>query len=102
MNPIIPKLQTYISENPPSYGDGDAHSILEMLYCYYHECNSTDSEPIKEEFETLYHRMHGLSLREMDKIIDVVCSLCREHEKSGFIEGIKVGIQLCQEVKTLQ
>lgn len=100
MNPVFQKLFTHIAENPPCYGDGNAHSILEMLYCYYHECNSTDSDAIKEEFDNLYQQMHGFSLREMDKIIDTVCSLCREHEKSGFIEGIKVGIQLWQEKST--
>lgn len=34
----------------------------------------------------------------MDKIIDTVCVLCREHELSGFEEGVKVGIRLKQEL----
>ena len=34
----------------------------------------------------------------MDKIIDTVCDLCREHEQSGFEEGVKVGIRLKQEL----
>jgi hypothetical protein len=38
-----------------------------------------------------------MTLREMDRIVDVVCILCTEHEKSGFVEGVKVGIQLGQE-----
>jgi hypothetical protein len=33
----------------------------------------------------------------MDRIVDAVCTLCREHEKAGFVEGVKVGIQLGQE-----
>ena len=36
--------------------------------------------------------------REMDKIIYPVCILCRDHEKAGFIEGIKIGIRLHQEL----
>ena len=36
--------------------------------------------------------------REMDKIIDTVCSLCRDHEKSGFVEGLKIGIRLQAEL----
>ena len=35
----------------------------------------------------------------MDKIIYPVCKLCRDHEKAGFIEGIKVGIMLAKELE---
>ena len=43
--------------------------------------------------------MNGLELREMDKIIYPVCKLCRDHEKAGFIEGIKIGIQLASDLE---
>jgi hypothetical protein len=42
--------------------------------------------------------MNGMSLQEMDKIIYPVCTLCRDHEKAGFIEGIKMGICLLREL----
>lgn len=97
MNEYVAVLRKYVAENPPNYGS-DAHSILEMLYSYYHECNNTDTDALKAAFEDLYQRMHGMPLREMDRIVDAVCSLCREHEKAGFVEGVKVGIQLEQEI----
>ena len=97
MNEYVAVLRKYVAENPPNYGS-DAHSILEMLFTYYHECNNTDTDAVKEAFENLYRRMHGTPLREMDRIVDVVCTLCREHEKAGFVEGVKVGIQLEQEI----
>ena len=50
------------------------------------------------DFEELYRRMNGMPLREMDRIIDTVCSLCRDHEKAGFVEGIKIGIRLESEL----
>ena len=90
-------LKRHIAEKPPNYGS-DAHSILEMLYSYYHECNNTDTDSVKDAFEDLYQRMHGMPLREMDRIVDAVCTLCREHEKSGFVEGVKVGVQLDSEL----
>ena len=99
MNRYIDALRHYVAEKPPNYGDGDAHSILEMLFTYYHECNNTDTDSVKAAFENLYQRMHGIPLREMDRIVDAVCTLCREHEKAGFVEGIKVGIQLEAETK---
>ena len=38
-----------------------------------------------------------MPLREMDWIIDPVCALCRDHERTGFIHGVQVGIRLAQE-----
>ena len=96
MNEYVTVLRRYLEDNPPNYGD-DAHSILEMLFSYYHECNNTDTDAVKAAFEDLYQRMHGMPLREMDRIVDAVCTLCREYEKAGFVEGVKVGILLDQE-----
>lgn len=98
MNKDVDGLKRYVAENPPNYGN-DAHSILEMLFGYYHECNNTDTDPVKAAFEDLYQRIHGMSLCEMDRIVDAVCTLCREHEKTGFVEGVKVGILLSKEMR---
>lgn len=44
------------------------------------------------------YNIYGMPLREMDKVIYPVCKLCRNHEQVGFIEGIKVGMRLEQEL----
>ena len=92
-------LRTYIAEHPPEYGDGNAQSILEMLYTCYNQYNRMDTEEIKAGFDDLYRHMNGIPLRDMDGIIDTVCTLCREHEKTGFVEGIKLGIRLKYEIE---
>ena len=97
MNEYIEVLKLYVSQNPPAY-TRDANSILELLYYYYRERKAEALEAIKEDFDDLYRQMHGMPLREMDRIVDAVCTLCREHEKAGFVEGIKVGICLDQEL----
>ena len=98
MEKLIAQLRQYVADHPPDYGDGDCHSILDMLYYRYSECNRLDNAEIKAAFSDLYQRMHGMSLREMDRIVDVVCTLCREHEKTGFAEGVKFGIQIDHEI----
>lgn len=98
MNEYIEALKYYVSQNPPDY-TRDANSILELLYCYYRERKAEDPEAIKDAFDNLYHQMHGMSLREMDRIVDAVCTLCREHEKAGFVEGVKVGIMLGEDIE---
>ena len=97
VNEYVRILKRHVAENPPNYGN-DAQSILEMLFTYYHECNNTDTDAVKAAFEDLYQRMYGMPLREMDRIVDAVCTLFREHEKAGFTEGVKVGVLLGSEM----
>ena len=75
----------------------DEESLLAMLYEYYENINGLDDKIIKADFARLYQLMNGKTIREMDEIIYPVCTLCRDHQRSGFIEGIKVGIQLAIE-----
>ena len=90
-------LDQYVSENQPNFGDGE--SVLTLLYEAYSECNRLDDARVKEDFNELYRLMNGMELREMDKIIYPVCKLCRDHERSGFVEGIKLGIKLAHELR---
>ena len=98
MEKLIAQLRQYVAEHPPNYGDGDCHSILDMLYYRYSECNRLDNDEIKIAFADLYQQMHWMSLREINRIIDVVCTLYRENEKAGFTEGIQVGFRIRLEL----
>ena len=97
MKNYFKKLKNYIAENPPDFGDGD--SVLTLLYEAYAESNKMDDGSLKEDFNELYRQMNGMDLREMDKIIYPVCTLCRDHQRSGFVEGVKVGVTLADELK---
>ena len=70
----------------------------EMLYTYYSQYNLLDTPQIKSDFEELYQQLTGKSLRELDNIIDTVTTLCWQHEQTGFVEVIKVGILLSSEL----
>ena len=96
MKTYFETLKAYIAKHPPNFGDGE--SVLTMLYECHNENNPYDNAQIKADFNELYQQMNGMELREMDKIIYPVCKLCRDHERSGFIHGVKVGIQLTQEI----
>ena len=97
MNPYVEKLKHYITENPPDFGDTD--SVLGLLYECYNENHPYDDERIKSDFNALYEAMNGMPLREMDRIVYPVCRLYRDHERSGFEEGVKVGLLLSVELK---
>lgn len=96
MNPYIERVKQQVEEHPPDFGDGN--SILALLYKAYNEVNRLDDEQIRADFNALYQAMNGMELREMDRIIYPVCALCRDHERSGFVEGIKVGVLLQSEL----
>lgn len=96
METFLEILKGYIAEHTPNFGDGE--SVLTMLHECYNEINPYDNEQIRADFNELYQQMNGMPLREMDGIIYTVCALCRDHEKAGFIEGVKVGIRLKQEL----
>ena len=88
------KLKNYFEQAQPE----DGETILEMLYEYHNANHPYDNEQIKADFNALYEAMHGMPLREIDRVIYTVCTLCRDHEKTGFAEGVKMGIQLVQEI----
>lgn len=89
-------LKQYIANHEPDFGDGT--SVLTMLYEAYSDYNRLDDAGVTKSFEELYRQMNGMALRDMDKIIYPVCILCREHERSGFIAGIKIGLMLAKEL----
>ena len=96
MNPYIEKLKQHIADSSPDFDDAD--SVLSLLYECYNENHPYDNEEIKADFNALYQAMNGMPLREMDKVIYPICKLCRDHEKAGFIEGIRLGVLLAQEL----
>ena len=96
MEQYIQKLRSYLTEQ--KLPDESPLSILNMLYEAYNEINLMDDDKVKQDFHELYELMNGMPLREMDQIVYPVCRLCRDHERAGFVEGIKIGIRLLQEL----
>lgn len=92
----IEALMAYVRTEPTDYGDGE--SVLTMLYECYSDSNRMDDAQIRADFRELYHEMNGMTIREMDKIIYPVCTLCRDHQRVGFTEGVKIWLLLAGEV----
>ena len=97
MDVLMNTLQATLDTLQPNYPD-NAESILEVLFDSYNESSGFDNAAIKADFEELYRLMNDKPLKEIDEIIYAVCTLCRDHEKAGFIEGVKVGMSLAKEL----
>ena len=90
-------LRDRITTHPPDLGDAD--SVLNLLYESYSEMDPMEDDQIRAGFHELYQLMNGVPLEKMDEIINPVCFLCREHERSGFVHGVQIGMLLAQELE---
>ena len=98
MKEFVQSLQTKLSSVSLNFGD-DADGVLGFLCNAYYDQNcSSDSKETKQAFEELYEAMHGKTLREKDEVIYAVCRLCRSHQKTGFVDGVNIGLRLSQEL----
>ena len=97
MTEYLSALRRRMETHPPNLGDAD--SVLNLLYEAYSECNPMVDAQIKAGFHELYQLMNGVPLEKMDEIINPVCFLCREHERSGFVHGVQIGMLLAQELE---
>ena len=93
MNEYLTALQTHLAAQQSTN-----QNLLDLLYDAYNDTTGMDNEEIKADFEELYRLVNGKPLKEIDEIIYAVCTLCRDHERAGFVEGVKVGIGLAQEL----
>ena len=96
MNEYLTALQTHLTTQKPTN-----QNLLDLLYDAYNDTTGMDNEAIKADFERLYQLMNGKPLQEIDEIIYAVCTLCRDHEKAGFVEGVKVGMSLVRELNNI-
>lgn len=94
MTDLYAALRSHIGTQPPI----DGESVLTVLYEAYSEVNPMDDGRIKQDFHQLYEQMNGMTLTEMDRILDPVCALCRTHQRSGFIHGVQIGVRLAEEL----
>lgn len=96
MEKLIEVLQKHFAQNPPAYGG--AESVLDILYEYYIEHGSSDNEKIMNQFATL-RALVDLPPQKYDPIFYVVSDLCIEHGRLAFSEGLRMGIQLADEIR---
>ena len=91
-------LLDHIIENPPSFGDCNAQNLLEMLYEKYCDWNDFTDDATRESIRAVNERLKHLSIPEIDSVMDIVYRICRNHQRTGFCEGIKIGIRLAEEL----
>ena len=98
MIPFMDVLKMHITNSPPSYGTWDAKSVLEMLYVAFSDYNRIAPEEAQHRFQELRFLLEQIPHMDADHAFDIVCDLCNDYERSGFMEGLKLGVHLADEL----
>ena len=98
MKKYLAALQAKEAIQQANFGN-DADTVLGMLCSTYYELNcNADTEEVNRAFDELYQTMTGKTLKEKDEAIYATCRLCSLHQQTGFIDGIRLGLRLFQEL----
>ena len=98
MEEYLRTLENHVASHKLNLGDGE--SVLSLRYEAYGDINRMYDDQIKADFAELYQALNEMPLQEMDWIINLVCALCRDHERNGFVHGVQLGAQLAQEIQS--
>ena len=98
MKKYLAALQAKEATQQANFGN-DADTVLGMFCSTYYELNcNADTDEVKQVFGELYQTMTGKTLKEKDEVIYATCRLCSLHQQTGFIDGIRLGLKLAQEL----
>lgn len=91
---VARKLREHIDRCSYDFKDDRVESVLDFLYVAYMESKGRDLKSIKRGFADLENYMEGVSLKDNDAILALVCTLCDLYEERAFKDGLQLGAYL--------
>ena len=98
MDKIAKQLKAYMETHPFDPGDSDYKTVLDQLYQAYAESHESDPPEISEGFKKLEEFLCGLPLEDNNAVFNLCCRLCSAYERKAFIDGLRYGVHLSQEL----
>ena len=95
MDKLAGRLKAYIDTHPTDLGDNDCETVLDQLYQSYAESYESDPPEISNSFKELEDL---LPLDDNNAVFNLCCRLCSAYERKAFIDGLKYGAKLIQEL----
>ena len=99
MENIAKQLNAYIETHPFDSGDSDCETVLDQLYQAYAESHESDPPEIRDGFKELDDLLGDLSLDDNNAVWNLCCQLCTAYERKAFLDGLKYGAHLMQNLK---
>ena len=98
MDKIAQRLKAYIDTHPFEPGDSDCETVLDQLYQAYAESHESDPPEIGEGFKELEEFLCALPLDDNNAVWNLCCQLCTAYEHKAFLDGLRYGAYLMQEL----
>ena len=98
MDKLAGRLKAYIDTHPIDLGDKDCETVLDQLYQAYAESHESDPPEISNSFKELEDFLYTLPLDDNNAVFNLCCHLCSAYERKAFLDGLKYGAQLIQEL----
>ena len=98
MDKIAKRLKVYIDTHPFDSGDSDCKTVLDQIYQAYAESHENDPPEICDGFKELDRFLEGLSLDDNNAVWNLCCQLCTAYEHKAFLDGLRYGAYLMQEL----
>ena len=99
MDKLAGRLKAYIDTHPIDLGDKDCETVLDQLYQAYAESHESDPPEISNSLKELEDFLYTLPLDDNNAVFNLCCRLCSAYERKAFIDGLKYGAKLIQELK---
>lgn len=72
--------------------------LLEQLWHCYLEDATIEPAEIRAAFREVDSILEQLAFRDADRIFDLTCQLCCLYQRSAFLDGMTLGLQLSAAV----
>lgn len=97
-NAYMEALRKYIDTHPFDGGDSGCETVLDQFYQIYQESHESDPPDIREGFRELDKLLGDLSLEDNNAVFNLCCRICSGYERKGFIDGVRYGAYLTNEL----
>ena len=98
MDNIVKRLRAYMDKHPFDPGDSDCETVLDQLYQAYAVSHESDPAEIRDGFKELDDLLGSLSLDDNNAVWNLCCQLCSAYEHKAFLDGLRYGACLMQEL----
>lgn len=102
MNPYIKRLKSELEQNR-FYHDGQVcESILELLWECYSYSNPIGDADVQKYEAILAPVFEQLPFDASNKLFMTVCELCNAYQHAAFLEGVRIGWRLTNELEATE
>lgn len=71
---------------------------IDTLFDAYFDSRGHDDVRVEEAYERFCHTLLDVDPFQIEEIMGAAAELCMEHERTGFVGGIRMGVRFVNEI----